>query len=142
MKYLYFVSNVLFLVNKVKLVTDMPFLEVEDTFDYQKELTFKEDLPIMVDMSKIEILLSLTKKIGTLEELEIIYSEQKRIKDIKAMANQLIIEKYSIEWQLNHPRVLELYQSAYAYIDNIRLISNEAESDGIALDSIDWNKYD
>lgn len=142
MKYLYFVSNVLFLVTKVKLVTDMPFLEVEYSFDYQKELTFEEDLPIMVDMSKIEILSSLTKKIGTLKELEIIYSEQKRIKDIKGMANQLIIEKYPIEWQLNHPRVLELYQSEYSYIDNIRLISNEAESDGIALDSIDWNKYD
>lgn len=65
--------------------------------------------------------------------------ETQRIQDIKAKASELIISKYSIVWQLNHPRTDVTYASDYAYIDNIRDISNKAEVKGTALEDIDWN---
>ena len=61
-----------------------------------------------------------------------------RISQIKAKASELILAKYSIIWQLNHPRTDVNYASDYAYIDNIRNISNEAEANGTALEDIDW----
>ena len=62
-----------------------------------------------------------------------------RISQIKAKASELITSKYSIVWQLNHPRTDVAYASDYAYIDGIRNISNEAEANGTALEDIDWN---
>lgn len=64
--------------------------------------------------------------------------EEERIASIKAKAEELITAKYSIIWQLNHPRLDETYKDDYAYIDGIRDISNEAEANGTALDDIDW----
>ena len=64
--------------------------------------------------------------------------ENRRISQIKAKASELITTKYSIIWQLNHPRTDVAYASDYAYIDNIRNISNEAEANGTALEDIDW----
>ena len=61
-----------------------------------------------------------------------------RISKIKAKASELITSKYSIVWQLNHPRTDIAYTADYAYIDNIRDISNEAEANGTALEDIDW----
>ena len=61
-----------------------------------------------------------------------------RIAQIKAKASELILAKYSIIWQLNHPRTDITYASDYAYIDGIRDISNEAEANGTALEDIDW----
>ena len=64
--------------------------------------------------------------------------ETQRIQQIKAKAEELILARYSIIWQLNHPRVDTQYKSDYAFIDNIRIISNEAEANGTALEDIDW----
>lgn len=61
-----------------------------------------------------------------------------RIQLIKAKAGEIIKSKYSIEWQLNHPRLDETYDSQYAWIDNIRKISNEAEANMLGLEDIDW----
>ena len=61
-----------------------------------------------------------------------------RISQIKAKASELITSKYLIVWQLNHPRTDIAYTADYAYIDNIRDISNEAEANGSALEDIDW----
>lgn len=64
--------------------------------------------------------------------------ENTRIFQIKSKASELILAKYSIIWQLNHPRTDVAYTSEYAYIDRIRDISNEAEANGTALEDIDW----
>lgn len=69
----------------------------------------------------------------TPEEIEV-----ERIQSIKAKASEIIKSKYSIEWQLNNPRLDEAYSNQYEWIDNIRKISNEAESNGTALEDIDW----
>lgn len=61
-----------------------------------------------------------------------------RINQIKVKANELILVRYSIIWQLNHPRVDVQYKDAYDFIDNIRRISNEAETNGTALENINW----
>ena len=72
----------------------------------------------------------------TLDDMDL---EAYRIEQIKAKANEIIISKYSIIWQLNHPRGIEEYKEAYAYIDAIRDISNKAEKDGLNVDEIDWS---
>lgn len=64
--------------------------------------------------------------------------ETHRIQQIKAKAEELILARYSIIWQLNHPRVDIQYKDAYDFIDNIRRISNEAEANGTALEDINW----
>lgn len=64
--------------------------------------------------------------------------ETQRIQQIKSKANELILVRYSIIWQLNHPRVDIQYKSDYYFIDNIRRISNEAETNGTALEDINW----
>ena len=64
--------------------------------------------------------------------------ETHRIQQIKAKAEELILARYSIIWQLNHPRVDIQYKSDYDFIDNIRRISNEAEANGTALEDINW----
>ena len=64
--------------------------------------------------------------------------ETQRIQEIKFKANELILARYSIIWQLNHPRVDAQYKSDYDFIDNIRRISNEAEANGTALEDINW----
>ena len=64
--------------------------------------------------------------------------DAQRISQIKAKASELILAKYSIIWQLNHPRTDVAYAADYAYIDGIRDISNEAEANGTALENIDW----
>lgn len=65
-----------------------------------------------------------------------------RINKIKQKAGEIIKSKYSIVWQLNHPRLDTTYINEYAWLDNIRKISNEAELNGIALEDIDWNILD
>ncbi|MCT7596436.1 hypothetical protein [Aliarcobacter butzleri] len=81
------------------------------------------------------------KHVPTEEEIVKQKEEQEayRIKQIKAKANEIITSKYSIIWQLNHPRGVEEYKEAYAYIDAIRDISNKAEKDGLNVDEIDWS---
>lgn len=69
----------------------------------------------------------------TEEEIEV-----ERIQSIKQRAGEIIKSKYSIEWQLNYPRLDETYISQYDWIDNIRKISNEAESNGTSLEDINW----
>lgn len=68
-------------------------------------------------------------------------TEEERILSIKLKCGQIIKSKYSIEWQLNHPRMDATYSNDYTWIDNIRKISNEAEVNGTALEDIDWNIY-
>lgn len=64
--------------------------------------------------------------------------DAQRVSQIKAKASELILVKYSVIWQLNHPRTDTAYEADYAYIDNIRRISNESEVSGIAVEDIDW----
>ena len=64
--------------------------------------------------------------------------ETQRIQEIKFKAEELILARYSIIWQLNHPRVDIQYKSDYDFIDNIRRISNEAEANNTALEDINW----
>ena len=64
--------------------------------------------------------------------------ETQRIQEIKAKANELILARYSIIWQLNHPRGDIQYKSDYDFIDNIRRISNKAEANSTALEDINW----
>lgn len=68
-----------------------------------------------------------------LEQVEI-----ERVNSIKHKAGEIIKSKYPIEWQLNHPRMDITYSEQYAWIDNIRDISNKAETDRIPLESIIW----
>jgi len=65
-------------------------------------------------------------------------NEKQRILSIKAEAGRIIESRYSIIWQLNHPRMDIAYASEYAWIDSIRAISNEAEINGTALEDINW----
>lgn len=76
--------------------------------------------------------------IKTYEE-KLAEQNEQRIQAIKSKASELITAKYSIIWQLNHPRTDTAYADDYAYIDGIRNISNEAEANGTALEDIDWN---
>lgn len=71
------------------------------------------------------------------EELSVLHNSN-RIAEIKAEAGSIIKNKYSIEWQLNHPRVDSTYAEQYAWIDRIRAISNEAEINGTQLGDIVW----
>ena len=64
--------------------------------------------------------------------------DTERIAAIKVKAGEIINNKYSIYWQLNHPRLDESYIKEYQWIDNIRAISNKAETNGTALEDIDW----
>ena len=63
---------------------------------------------------------------------------EQRIQAIKAKASELITSKYSMVWQLNHPRTDSRYINEYAWIDNIRAISNMAEANGINVKDIQW----
>lgn len=63
---------------------------------------------------------------------------EQRIQAIKSKASELITSKYSIVWQLNHPRTDERYINEYTWIDNIRAISNTAEANGTNLEDIQW----
>lgn len=65
--------------------------------------------------------------------------DAQRVSQIKSKASELITTKYSIVWQLNHPRTDVAYAEDYAYIDGIRNISNEAEANGTVVEDIDWN---
>ncbi len=65
--------------------------------------------------------------------------EEQRIAGIKSEAGSIIRNRYSIEWQLNHPRVDATYAEQYEWIDRIRAISNEAEANGTQLGDIVWD---
>lgn len=62
-----------------------------------------------------------------------------RVSSIKTKASEIITSRYSIVWQLNHPRTDETYKAEYEWIDKIREISNKAELEGTALEDINWN---
>ena len=64
--------------------------------------------------------------------------DEQRVSLIKANANELITSRYSIVWQLNHPRTLPEYSEQYQYIDRIREISNIAEADGTKFEDTNW----
>ena len=71
-----------------------------------------------------------------IEDIEL--KEQQRVQAIKSKAEELILTRYSITWQLNHPRTDTQYKSNYDFIDNIRKISNEAEANGTKVEDINW----
>ena len=77
---------------------------------------------------------------GNIPEPEFTEEElnQQRISLIKRKAGDIIISKYSIIWQLNHPRSDEAYKLDYEWIDSIRAISNKAELEETSLEDIDW----
>ena len=64
--------------------------------------------------------------------------DAQRISQIKAKASELILAKYSIIWQLNHPRTDSTYDNDYAWIDSIRAISNIAEANGTNVGDVQW----
>jgi hypothetical protein len=65
-------------------------------------------------------------------------AEKQRIIQIKTKTGEIITSKYSMIWQMNHPRLDTTYTEEYAWIDNKRDISNKAELEGTALEDIDW----
>lgn len=103
-------------------VTNRPIVMENDSYVYFDNIEEKVSAEVIAEA---EVLLK--------EEIE-----NQRISQIKAKASELILAKYSIIWQLNHPRTDVAYASDYAYIDGIRNISNEAELNGTALEDIDW----
>lgn len=64
--------------------------------------------------------------------------ELNRINAIKDKAGSIIDSKYSVIWQLNHPRLDAKYSKEYKWIDSIRNISNDAEANGLDVFEIDW----
>ena len=64
--------------------------------------------------------------------------ELNRINAIKDKAGSIIDSKYSVIWQLNHPRLDAKYSKEYEWIDSIRNISNDAEANGLDVFEIDW----
>lgn len=99
---------------------------------FDTELT-EEHEEIIADVIKNKVLL-------TKEDIEAIEAkkEEQRILSIKAEAGRIIESRYSIIWQLNHPRLSGEFTSEYAWIDKIRSISNEAEGLGLDVCEIDW----
>lgn len=84
---------------------------------------------VEITLEEVQELLSPSK-----EELEI-----QRIQAIKSKAGELINSKYPSYKQLNVLRVggAEL-EAMTAYIDGIRTISNEAESNGTKVEDVQW----
>ena len=64
--------------------------------------------------------------------------ELNRINAIKDKAGSIIDSRYSVLWQLNHPRLDTKYSKEYGWIDSIRNISNDAEANGLDVFEIDW----
>lgn len=64
--------------------------------------------------------------------------ELNRINAIKDKAGSIIDSKYSVIWQLNHPRLDIKYSKEYEWIDSIRNISNDAEANGLDVFEINW----
>ena len=64
--------------------------------------------------------------------------ELNRINAIKDKAGSIIDSRYSVLWQLNHPRLDTKYSKEYEWIDSIRNISNDAEANGLDVFEIDW----
>ena len=58
-------------------------------------------------------------------------------KQIKVKAGEIITAKYSIVWQLNHPRIDENYKAEYEWIDNIRNLSNEVEANNLTVEEFE-----
>lgn len=75
--------------------------------------------------------------IKTYEE-KLAEQNEQRIQAIKSKTSELITSKYSIVWQLNHPRTDSTYDNDYAWIDSIRAISNIAEANGTKVEDIQW----
>ncbi len=109
---------------KLKWINDDYLVDIETTNCYYKEHT-----NVVQWLSK-----------GNTPEPELTDDElnKQRILSIKSKAGEIISSKYSIVWQLNHPRGNEAYKLDYEWIDSIRAISNKAEKDGTALDDVDW----
>ena len=65
--------------------------------------------------------------------------ENVRVSSIKAKAGELINEQYPSYKQLNIIRLGgQDLEDMTAYIDGIRVISNQAEIDGTALEDVNW----
>jgi len=77
------------------------------------------------------------EEVAAAEEL----ANVERIKMIKAIAAEKITARYSIIWQLNHPRADEAYKLDYEWIDAIRAVSNAAELAGTKVEDIKWELY-
>lgn len=107
-------------------------LVMQRCIEFEVELT-EEHLDILTEQKA-------NRHIPTEDELAEIgrLVEEQRIAGIKAEAGSIIKSRYSIEWQLNHPRLDEAYSEQYAWIDRIREISNEAEANVIQLEDIVW----
>ena len=114
-----------------------------DSVDYQELLRQRcNEFGIKLNKEQISILQEQinNRYIPTEEEIAKQKKELEdyRIEQIKAKAKEIITSKYSIIWQLNHPRSFDEYIKDYEWIDNIRKISNEAEANNLELDEIDW----
>ena len=98
------------------------------------ELDGSQDHLITPDMIEISLEEITEMRKPSPEEIEI-----QRIQAIKSKAGELINSKYPDYKQLNIIRVggSEL-DAMTAYIDVIRAISNEAETNGIKVEDIQW----
>ena len=112
--------------------------------DGYQDLLNQRCLEFEVELSEDNLVLlaeqKAKRKVLTYEELAEIarLAEEQRIAGIKAEAGSIIKNRYSIEWQLNHPRVDATYAEQYAWLDRIRDISNEAEANGAQVGDIVW----
>lgn len=102
--------------------------EFNTSFSKEQELIIKDVIANIV--------------VPTKEELEAIAleNEKQRVLSIKQEAGRIIESKFSIYWQLNHPRSNEQFINEYLWIDKIRQISNKAEEDGLEYNQIEWFK--
>jgi hypothetical protein len=78
------------------------------------------------------------RETATAEELA-----ERRIKSIKDIANQKILEKYPLWKQINISNLLDGYTEAdktemFDFINNIRAVSDAAEASDINIDEIIW----
>ena len=114
-----------------------------DSDEYQ-DLLNQRCIEFSVELSEDNLVLieeqKSKRKVLTEAELTEIarLSEEQRIASIRAEAGSIIRNRYSIEWQLNYPRVDATYIEQYSWIDRIRAISNEAETNGTQLGDILW----
>lgn len=112
----------------------------DSQIDLLRQTAKHYDTPLTQEQEDIIKDVLANRILPTKEELEAIASEneKQRVIQIKQEAGRIIKSKYSIEWQLNHPRLDVTYINEYEWIDNIRAISNQAELGGTSLENIDW----
>jgi hypothetical protein len=111
-------------------------LDIHKTLGY--ELMEQPDFDVTGKKLKLDDEGNLVVDTELMEQLE----NDKRVASIKAKAGELVLEEYPIYKQNNvlMVGVQEDIDTMKSYIENIRDISNNAETDGTLLEDIDWTR--